>query len=90
MIPVRILEGVGGADFSWAPGQIVEMSEEDAAKWADGYRGELVNAEPPAPEKAADRSRGGGRGEQAETADDAPARQRPRPSRATKNTKEAT
>lgn len=73
MIPVRILEGVAGSDFSWVPGEIVEMSEEDAVKWADGYRAERVEqADPPRPdpdepEVAAGQSRGGGRRPATET-----------------------
>jgi hypothetical protein len=81
MARVRILQGIAGVDFSWAPGDIVELDDDQAAKWADGYRSELVD--PPAPEptrparraddaaagteKAAARSRGGGRGRRAET-----------------------
>lgn len=47
MVAVRILQGVSGDDFSWTPGQVVDMSAEDASKWADGYRGELVRGEQP-------------------------------------------
>jgi hypothetical protein len=39
---VRILQAVAGEAFSWAAGDEVDMSAEDAAKWADGNRGELV------------------------------------------------
>ncbi|MFE2555972.1 hypothetical protein ACFXGT_08040 [Streptomyces sp. NPDC059352] len=35
---IRVLEAVAGADFSWAPGDVVEVSEEAAAVWADGHR----------------------------------------------------
>jgi hypothetical protein len=35
---IRILEAIAGADFSWAPGDVVEVSEEAAASWADGHR----------------------------------------------------
>ena len=42
MVAVRMLTGVAGDDFSWRPGEIVDMSEEQAAAWADGVRGERV------------------------------------------------
>lgn len=35
---IRILEAVSGLDFSWQPGDIVDLVEEEAAKWADGHR----------------------------------------------------
>lgn len=59
MPKVRILVPVGAVDFAWIPGDEIDMSEEDAAKWADGYRGELVDAKkavrpaPSTPEDAA-------------------------------------
>ncbi|MFC9700926.1 hypothetical protein ACFTWD_09570 [Streptomyces sp. NPDC056943] len=40
---IRVLEAVAGADFSWAPGDIVEVSEEAAAVWADGHRAVLAD-----------------------------------------------
>ena len=39
---VEILVGVGGDDFAWRPGELLDMSDEDAGKWADGERGRLV------------------------------------------------
>lgn len=39
MALVRFLVDVGGA---WAAGSEVELPEEQAAKWADGYRAEYV------------------------------------------------
>jgi hypothetical protein len=33
-----ILQGVAGADFSWAPNQLVELDDVLAAYWADGVR----------------------------------------------------
>lgn len=60
MARIRILQAVGGVDFSWAPGDEVEVDDEQAAMWADGERAELV-------EVAATKSRGGGRGRRAET-----------------------
>ncbi|MFJ4434601.1 hypothetical protein [Streptomyces sp. NPDC088923] len=65
---IRILQPIGGVDFSWRPGQIVDVPEKQATTWADGVRAELVADEPPAkPERAARRSRGGGRSPKAET-----------------------
>lgn len=71
-VRVRILQGVAGLDFSWSPGEEVAMSEEQAQVWADGYRGERVDNRVDAegragPERAARRSRGGGRDERPET-----------------------
>lgn len=62
---VRILQAVAGEDFSWLPGDEVDMSGKDANVWADGVRGELVRGEAAAtpergdatPETAARRSR---------------------------------
>lgn len=42
---VRILQAVAGEDFSWLPGEEVDMSAKEAAIWADGERGELVREE---------------------------------------------
>lgn len=39
---VRILQGVSGLDFAWAPGDIVDLDDEAAAQWADGERAVLV------------------------------------------------
>ena len=47
---VRFLVDVGGA---WAAGSEVELPAIEAAKWADGYRAELV-ADEPAAELVAD------------------------------------
>lgn len=54
MARIRILEAVAGSDFSWSPGDEVDLGGEEAAKWADGYRAEYVTppAEEPAPEPA--------------------------------------
>lgn len=66
---IRVLQSVGGLDFSWTPGQIVDVDAATAKAWADGVRAELV--EEPKPqgrtEKAASRSRGGGRAAKPET-----------------------
>lgn len=61
---IRILQSIAGLDFSWAAGEIVEVDATAAAAWADGERAELVEG---GAEKAASRSRGGGRGRRAET-----------------------
>lgn len=47
MPAVRILQGIAGDDFSWSPGQIVDMPGEEVAQWCDGYRAELVRGEAP-------------------------------------------
>jgi hypothetical protein len=49
MPDVRILQGVSGLDFSWAPGDVVPMEEAQAAAWADGYRAELADGGDPPP-----------------------------------------
>ncbi|MFF5001704.1 hypothetical protein ACFY3G_02655 [Streptomyces phaeochromogenes] len=43
MTRIRVLEAVAGDDFSWAPGDIVEVSEDGAASWADGHRAVLAD-----------------------------------------------
>jgi hypothetical protein len=47
MPQVELLVGVSGLDFAWKPGQIVDMSDEQAAAWADGVRGRVVEPVPP-------------------------------------------
>lgn len=70
MAKIRILQAVAGLDFSWTPGEEVELPDDEAAKWADGERAELVTTSSrEQPERAAKRSRGGGRAERAETRD---------------------
>lgn len=49
MAKIRVLVSVGGTP-SWTPGEIYEVSDEDAAKWADGIRAEVVE-EPKSNEK---------------------------------------
>lgn len=63
MARIRILQSVAGLDFSWAPGEEVDLDDKASSAWADGVRAELVEGE----EKAAARSRGGGRARKAET-----------------------
>ncbi|MFJ8555307.1 hypothetical protein [Streptomyces sp. NPDC093676] len=69
---IRILQAVGGLDFSWAPGEEVDVDADTAKAWADGERAELVDdgKKTAGAEKAATRSRGGGRGRRAETRDE--------------------
>lgn len=51
---IRMLQSVAGHDFSWPAGQEVDLPGEEASKWADGVRAELVRGESPAtPEDAA-------------------------------------
>ncbi|WP_069885273.1 hypothetical protein [Streptomyces luteocolor] len=67
---IRILQSVAGLDFSWAPGDVVEVDAAVAEAWADGERAELADddgKENAGAEKAAARSRGGGRSRRAET-----------------------
>lgn len=40
---VRLLVSVSGPEFNWIPGQVVDMPVVEAAKWADGVRGEYVS-----------------------------------------------
>lgn len=43
---IRILQGISGDGFSWAPGDLVDLDDEEAGKWADGYRAELAHDVP--------------------------------------------
>lgn len=47
-VPVRMLVSVSGPDFNWVPQQVVDMSPEEATKWADGVRGVYDDGPPPA------------------------------------------
>jgi hypothetical protein len=47
MVQIRVLQGIAG-DPNWAPGEIVELPANEAAKWADGERAEYVSDAPPA------------------------------------------
>ncbi|MFI8531799.1 hypothetical protein ACIGMX_16355 [Streptomyces aquilus] len=42
---IKVLEAIAGADFSWAPGDIVELPQEQAEVWADGHRAEWAAAD---------------------------------------------
>jgi hypothetical protein len=46
MAKVLMLDSVVGKDIDWQPGQVIEMSEADAAKWADGIRAKRVDEQP--------------------------------------------
>lgn len=37
---IRVLQSVSGLDFSWSPGDLVDLPDEQAAVWADGVRAE--------------------------------------------------
>jgi hypothetical protein len=43
MARIKVLEAIAGPDFSWSPGDIVSVCEEDAASWADGHRAVLLD-----------------------------------------------
>lgn len=43
MARIKVLEAIAGADFSWAPGDVVDVSDEEAASWADGHRAVLAD-----------------------------------------------
>lgn len=55
MALIRVLTSVAGADFSWVPGDEIEIDEAEAAKWADGVRAEHVT--PAKPRTAARKNR---------------------------------
>lgn len=42
---IKVLEAIAGADFSWAPGDIVAVTDEEAASWADGHRAVLLDSD---------------------------------------------
>ncbi|MEU2062901.1 hypothetical protein [Streptomyces sp. NPDC013455] len=46
MARIRVLRSVAGADFEWHAGQEVDLPGDEAAKWADGVRAELVRTAP--------------------------------------------
>lgn len=46
MPKVRILTSVAGADIAWSAGDIVDMTDDQAAAWADGVRAERVARRP--------------------------------------------
>lgn len=42
MPKIRILVPVAGTDFSWSPGDVVDVDEKTARAWCDGERAERV------------------------------------------------
>ncbi|MEV6437240.1 hypothetical protein [Streptomyces anulatus] len=50
MARLKILTAIGGLGFSWQPGQVVDLPDEQAALWADGVRARLVDHTPPPPD----------------------------------------
>lgn len=52
MARIRILQAIGGLDFSWAPGELVDVPDDEASVWADGDRAELVDDAEPHQEQA--------------------------------------
>ncbi|MFJ2568175.1 hypothetical protein ACIO02_35520 [Streptomyces sp. NPDC087568] len=50
---IRILQSVAGLDFSWVPGDVIELDDEAAAAWADGERAELAPDDAPVTAQAA-------------------------------------
>lgn len=68
MATIRLLESVAGVDTSYNRGDVVEMPDDQAAAWVAGDRAELVE-DTTKTEKAASKSRGGGRGARVETRD---------------------
>lgn len=42
---IRMLQAVAGPDFSWDAGMEVDLPGEEASKWADGIRAELVRGQ---------------------------------------------
>lgn len=43
---VEILVGVAGDDFSWAPGDLVDMTDDQVEAWADGERARIYDRTP--------------------------------------------
>ncbi|MBD0837374.1 hypothetical protein [Streptomyces sp. TRM68416] len=52
MARIRVLQGISGAAFSWAPGELVDLPDDEAAVWVDGERAELVDDEEPGAQAA--------------------------------------
>ncbi|MFI0528542.1 hypothetical protein ACH3XX_00660 [Streptomyces scabiei] len=51
---VRILQGVSGLDFAWAPGDVIDMDDDEAERWADGERAVLADDQEETPAAAAE------------------------------------
>lgn len=50
MALIRIKTPVSGADFAWRPGEVVDLPDAEAAKWADGVRAEYADPDQAQPE----------------------------------------
>ncbi|MFD0437008.1 hypothetical protein [Streptomyces chartreusis] len=42
---IKVLEAIAGDDFSWSPGDVVELPDDEATQWADGHRADWAEAE---------------------------------------------
>ncbi|MFF8034919.1 hypothetical protein [Streptomyces sp. NPDC016626] len=49
MACIRVLQAVAGLHCSWQAGDLVDLPDDEAAKWADGVRAELADQTPAAP-----------------------------------------
>ncbi|MEU2992585.1 hypothetical protein ABZ772_19855 [Streptomyces griseoincarnatus] len=47
MATIRVLQAIGGLDFSWQRGDLVDLPDDVAAQWADGVRAEYADQDPP-------------------------------------------
>lgn len=45
MARVRFIQAVAGPDFSYSPGEVVDLPGEQAEAWADGVRAVMVRSE---------------------------------------------
>lgn len=43
MTRIKVLEAIAGSDFSWSPGDLVDLPDKEAAVWADGHRAVLAD-----------------------------------------------
>lgn len=53
---VRMLTSVAGSTCDWTAGEVVNMTEAEAAVWADGERGVLVEERVATPERGGSRA----------------------------------
>jgi hypothetical protein len=51
-VKIRLIQGVSGLDFAWAPGEVIELPADEAAKWADGERAEYAGEQADRPDHA--------------------------------------
>lgn len=59
MLTSSVTQAEDGSTLSYAKGQEVHMSADQAAEWADGVRGELVRGTPPETPEGNQRGRRG-------------------------------